>query len=175
MPTSDNPQIRLAKLADSSAIARIYNNYILKTTITFEEAPIARQVFEERLAALLSAGFPWLIVESGGKVAGFAYASPWKDRQGYRFSVETSIYLEPSYLGGGLGTLLYRTLMDELRQRGMVHSVIGGIALPNEASVRLHEKLGFRKVAHFSEVGFKFDRWIDVGYWQLALSPSTPG
>jgi len=170
MPISDNPQIRLAKLPDSSAIARIYNNYITNTTITFEEVPIARQVFEERLAALLSAGLPWLIIESGGKVVGFAYASPWKDRRGYRFSVETSIYLEPDYLGGGLGTLLYRSLLDELRQRGVVHSLIGGIALPNEASVRLHEKLGFKKVAHFSEVGYKFDRWIDVGYWQLLLS-----
>lgn len=169
MPISDNPQIRLAKLPDSGAIARIYNNYITNTTKTFEEVPIARQVFEERLAALLSAGLPWLIIESGGKVVGFAYASPWKDRRGYRFSVETSIYLEPDYLGGGLGTLLYRSLLDELRQRGMVHSLIGGIALPNEASVRLHEKLGFKKVAHFSEVGYKFDRWIDVGYWQLIL------
>lgn len=168
MPNSANPQLRLAKLSDSGAIARIYNNYILNTAITFEEEPIARQVFEERLAAILSAGLPWLVIESGDQIAGFAYASPWKDRRGYRFSVESSIYLEPPYLGRGLGSLLYAALLDHLRNLP-VHAVIGGIALPNDASVRLHEKLGFRKVAHFSEVGFKFNRWIDVGYWQLNL------
>jgi phosphinothricin acetyltransferase len=174
MPKSENPQIRLANLSDTGAIAGIYNNYILNTAITFEEEPIARQVFADRLAAVLSASLPWLVIVSGEQVAGFAYASPWKDRRGYRFSVESSIYLESAIQGRGLGTLLYSALLDHLRQLP-VHTVIGGIALPNAASVRLHEKLGFTKVAHFSEAGYKFKRWIDVGYWQLLLPLSETG
>ena len=79
------------------------------------------------------------------------------------------MYLHPEHLGHGWGSLLYAALLDDLRQLP-IHTVIGGVALPNAASVRLHEKLGFRKVAHFSEVGLKFGRWIDVGYWQLLLN-----
>jgi len=101
-------------------------------------------------------------------VAGYAYATKWRVRPAYRHSVESSIYLDQSCAGRGLGQLLYAALLDELRRREL-HLVIGGIAQPNEASVRLHEKLGFRKVAMFSEVGMKFGRWVDVGYWELHL------
>jgi len=166
--------IRPAQPADAAAIARIYNHYIQNTIITFEEEPVAASEMAVRLAAVSSVSLPWLLVESSGQVAGFAYASPWKSRSGYRYSVESTIYLDPARSGFGLGTLLYAALLDDLRQRPL-HLVVGGIALPNAASVRLHEKLGFRKVAHFSQVGFKFGRWIDVGYWQLTLNPSTPG
>ena len=94
-----------------------------------------------RLAGVTSAGLPWLVVESGGEVAGYAYASPWKSRRGYRFSVESSVYLHPAQLGQGCGTRLYAALLDELRQLP-IHTVIGGVALPNAASVHLHEKCG---------------------------------
>ncbi len=99
---------------------------------------------------------------------GYAYATPWKARSAYRFSVEVSAYIDAASTGRGTGSLLYRHLLSALRTREM-HLVIAGISLPNETSVAFHEKSGFRKVAHFAEVGFKFGKWIDVGYWQRAL------
>jgi phosphinothricin acetyltransferase len=101
-------------------------------------------------------------------VQGFAYASKWKGRCAYRYSVESTAYLADCSTGRGIGTRLYEALFTELRKSKM-HVVMAGIALPNDASIALHEKLGFEKVAHFREVGWKFGKWIDVGYWQLLL------
>jgi phosphinothricin acetyltransferase len=122
----------------------------------------------KRIADLQSQTLPWLVAEKDGSVIGFAYATPWKTRSAYRFSVEITVYLAPGHGRNGVGSALYQQLFEHLRARG-AHSVIGGIALPNDASVALHEKFGLSKVAHFHEVGFKFGRWIDVGYWQLTL------
>jgi phosphinothricin acetyltransferase len=117
----------------------------------------------------VSAVLPWLVHEdAAGRVTGYAYATKWRVRSAYRFSAETSVYVAPGQGGQGIGSALYTALLAALRQRG-VHMAIGGIAQPNPASVALHERLGFVKVAHFSEVGRKFDRWIDVGYWELRL------
>jgi L-amino acid N-acyltransferase YncA len=169
MPDPASTFIRPAEVSDTADFARIYNHYIQNTIISFEEEPVPTAEMAARLATVVTANLPWLTIESGGQVSGFAYASPWKKRSAYRFSAESTIYLHPDQAGLGLGTLLYGALLDELRQHPL-HIVIGGIALPNPASVRLHEKLGFRKVAHFSQVGFKFGAWIDVGYWELALA-----
>lgn len=157
--------IRPATPSDGDALARIYNHYVTQTIVTFEEEPVAPAEMASRLQEVLSAKLPWLVAEQDGQVVGYAYASKWKGRVGYRFSCESTVYLEPGRTGGGLGTKLYEQLFSALQARGL-HAVIGGIALPNDASVALHEKLGMRKVAHFPEVGFKFGRWIDVGYWQ---------
>jgi L-amino acid N-acyltransferase YncA len=113
-------------------------------------------------------GLPWLIWEEDGKVRGFAHASKWKGRCAYRYSLESTVYLDPAAIGKGIGSQLYQLRLAELRQRGM-HTVLAGISLPNEASVALHERFGFQKVAHFKEVGRKFEKWIDLGYWQLFL------
>lgn len=121
-----------------------------------------------RLEEVRSAALPWLVAEEGGEAAGYAYATPWRARTGYRFSVEITVYLAPGQAGRGIGSRLYGELFPMLQAR-RIHAVMGGIALPNEASVALHEKFGMRKVAHFEAVGFKFDRWIDVGYWQRTL------
>ena len=160
--------IRPATQTDSIAIARIYNHYIRNTAITFEEEPVASSEIAGRIGKVLSTPLPYLVAAPGDQVVGYAYASRWHERSAYRFSVETTIYLDPEHLGDGLGTRLYTVLLDQLKDRGL-HSAIGGIALPNPASIALHESLGFRKVAHYREVGFKFDRWIDVGYWQRVL------
>jgi len=160
--------IRPAQPSDAEAIARIYNYYILNTVITFEEQPITAQDMAQRMLQITAENLPWLVAESAGGIAGYAYASRWKDRSAYRYSVESTVYLDAEARGMGYGSQLYGALLADLRQ-GEVHVVIGGIALPNEASVRLHEKLGFRKVAHFKEVGYKFGRWIDVGYWELSI------
>jgi phosphinothricin acetyltransferase len=158
--------IRPALPGDAEDIARIYNHYILNTVISFEEQVVPPQAIQDRLQEVQAASLPWLVAESSGSVIGYAYASRWKERSAYRYSVESAIYLDPAARGVGHGTRLYTALLTDLRQR-KVHTVIGGIALPNPASVRLHEKFGFQKVAHFKEVGYKFGQWVDVGYWQL--------
>jgi L-amino acid N-acyltransferase YncA len=116
----------------------------------------------------VTARFPWLVADEGGAIVGYAYATPWKPRSAYRFSVESTVYVAPDHMGRGVGTALYRELIDALRRLG-VHCTVGGIALPNSASIALHEKLGFRKIGQFVEIGRKFDRWVDVGYWELSL------
>lgn len=166
MPTT---HIRPASPADAAAICAIYNHYVTATTITFEEDPVAGPDMAQRIVDVEAAGLPWLVAEAGGKVVGYAYATKWRVRPAYRYSVESTVYVDRTFVGQGAGRALYAVLLDELRRRGL-HIVIGGIALPNEGSVGLHEALGFRKVAHFSEVGMKFGRWIDVGYWQLNLA-----
>lgn len=160
--------VRPALPADAAAICAIYNYYVATTTITFEEDPVAEPDMAQRIADVEAAGLPWLVAEAGGKVVGYAYATKWRARPAYRHSVESTVYVDAACVGQGVGRALYAALLDELRGRGL-HVVIGGIALPNAGSVGLHEALGFRKVARFSEVGMKFGRWIDVGYWQLNL------
>lgn len=161
--------IRPALPSDASAIAGIYNHYILNTTISFEELPVDAADIVQRMASVHAAGLPYLVAEEDGRVSGYAYATAWRARPAYRTSVETSVYLRNDMQARGTGTRLYRSLLDQLGRDGY-HLAIGGIAQPNAASVGLHEKLGFEKVAHFSEVGCKFGRWIDVGYWQMRLS-----
>jgi phosphinothricin acetyltransferase len=160
--------IRAATRSDSDGIARIYDHYVHNTTITFEEDPVPPDAIAYRIEKVASAGLPYLVIEQGDRFVGYAYASRWHERAAYRYSVETSIYLDPECLGLGHGTQLYATLLEQLRSRGL-HVAIGGIALPNPGSVALHEKLGFRIAAQYHEVGFKFGTWIDVGYWQLIL------
>lgn len=162
--------IRNAVPEDGAAIAAIYNHFVRDTTISFEEQDVTAADMAERIAGVQAAGLPWLVACDGELVLGWAYASKWRVRHAYRFSVESSVYLAPSAAGRGLGSTLYRELLARLGAAG-VHLVIGGIALPNPASIALHEKFGFEKVAHFKEVGFKFDAWRDVGYWQLVLKP----
>jgi L-amino acid N-acyltransferase YncA len=159
--------IRACTAADAAALCAIYNHYVLETVITFEETPVATTEMAQRIADV-TARFPWLVAEEGGTVVGYAYATPWKARSAYRFSVESTVYVAPGQMGRGVGTALYRELSDALRTLG-VHCVVGGIALPNAASIALHEKLGFRKIGQFVEIGRKFDRWVDVGYWELIL------
>ncbi len=161
--------IRVATVRDAESIASIYNHFVLTTSISFEEAEVPEMEMAGRIADLQAASLPWLVAELDGVVAGYAYATKWRVRHAYRFSVETTVYLAPDQAGKGIGTALYEALLKRLRDGGY-HLAIGGIALPNAASVALHEKLGFEKVAQFNEVGFKFDRWTDVGYWQLVLA-----
>lgn len=161
--------IRPASDGDAPYIAAIYNPYVAGTSISFEEQSISAHEMLQRIHEVRGASLPYLVLENAeSAVIGYAYASKWKGRCAYRFSVETSIYLAESAVGQGFGAQLYRALLDQLRAT-QVHLAIAGIALPNHASIALHERLGFEKAAHFKEVGFKFGKWVDVGYWQLAL------
>ena len=167
---TENPRliIRPAVAADGEALARIYNPYIHDTVVTFEEEPVSGPAMAARVAEVASLSLPWLVAERAGRVLGYAYATRWKTRASYRYSSETTVYLEPGQSGNGYGYQLYVALLEALRAAG-IHAAIGGIALPNAASIALHEKLGFAKVALFPEVGFKLGRWVDVGYWQKLL------
>jgi len=159
--------IRPATKADAAAICEIYNHYVLTTTISFELEAVSVEEMAQRVVEV-SALFPWLVYEEDGRILGYAYATKWKARKAYQQSVESSVYMAKDSGGKGVGTQLYRALLVELKARG-VHAVMGGIAQPNAGSVALHEKMGFVKVAHFKQVGRKFDQWIDVAYWQLIL------
>ena len=159
--------LRTGTSFDAAQICAIYNLYVRDTVITFEETPVAVDDMARRIADVTER-WPWLVWEEDGAVVGYAYAAAWKARSAYRQSVETTIYLAPQSAGRGIGSRLYGALIDELRVRG-AHCIIGGIALPNPASIALHEKLGFVKIGQFHEVGLKFGRWVDVGYWELLL------
>lgn len=162
--------IRPAGSNDLEAITAIYNHYIDNTVVTFEEVGITPEQMSERINAITSSSLPWLVAELSGQVAGYAYAGKFHNRSAYRFTVEATIYLAHSLSGKGIGSKLYSELLSTLKQQNL-HSVIGIIALPNQASVALHEKFGFKQIGHFQEVGFKFNNWQDVGYWQLTLNP----
>jgi L-amino acid N-acyltransferase YncA len=163
-----HPTIQTAEPSDASAIAAIYNHYVMETVITFEEEPVSDTEMAQRIQDVRATSLPWLVAKENGQILGYAYASPWKSRSAYRFSVEVTAYAAVGRVGHGIGSLLYSNLFSILETLD-VHAVIGGIALPNDASIALHEKFGLAKVAHFQQVGFKFNRWIDVGYWELIL------
>jgi phosphinothricin acetyltransferase len=154
--------------ADAAGIAAIYNHYVAHTVVTFEEEAVSADEIARRMEDVRSASLPWLVADQAGRIAGYAYASKWRARSAYRFSTEITVYLGPEDGGRGIGSALYDELFPMLRARGL-HVVIGGIALPNDASVALHEKFGMKKVAHFAEVGFKFGKWVDVGFWECTL------
>jgi len=159
--------VRPAKLEDAAQISDIYNYYIINTTVTFEKTPISAEDMKERIEKT-TVKYPWLVIEVDNMIQGYAYATEWKPRGAYRHSVESTVYLRHGQSGTGYGSQLYGKLIEVLEHLN-VHTVIGGIAQPNEGSIALHEKFGFKKVAHFKEVGYKFDEWVDVAYWQLIL------
>lgn len=161
--------IRAANAGDGAAVADVYNGYVLDTIVTFEEKPVSAAEMARRIEAV-STAHDWLLLERDGSLLGYAYAGPFHARAAYRFATESTIYLRQGLGGKGHGTRLYRELVDRTLARG-TRTLVGVIALPNEASTRLHEKLGFVKVGHLRRVGRKLGRWVDVGYWQLDGSP----
>lgn len=157
--------------SDFDAIATITNHYIQKTAIHFGYEPVTadelQQTWREGLAV-----YPWFTAANGSRVVGYAKAGAWRTRPAYRWTCEVGLYRAHDVHGHGLGTRLYSALIEELRARGF-HSAVGGIAIPNKASERLHEKLGFVRVGVFRESGHKLGSWHDTGFWQLMLQGST--
>ena len=163
------PSIRLATVRDAGAIAAIYRPYVEQSRISFEEdAPDADEIARR----LESPVHPWLVVEEDGRVLGYASTSPMRSRPAYRWSVESGIYLDPVAHGCGLGRRLLGAHLELLEGQGFV-TVIAGIALPNPASVALHERLGFALSGIERGVGFKLGEWVDVGRWQRDLAPRS--
>jgi L-amino acid N-acyltransferase YncA len=152
---------------DAAAICSIYNHYINSSFATFEETAVSTDEMRKRILNVTQ-HYPWLVMEDGNHITGYAYATRWKERASYRYSVEITAYVANGHLGKGIGKALYTELLPLLNTQGL-HAVMAGIALPNPASVALHEACGFRKVAHLQDIGCKLGQWIDVGYWQLIL------
>lgn len=161
--------IRNVEKKDIPAITSIYNYYIRQTVVTFDTEPLAEAEMEKRMIRITSA-FPYLVYEEEGVVGGYCYVHPWKSKEAYCHTAECTIYIHPDRRGKGIGRRLLEALLDRLRETTEIRAVISCITLPNEPSVRLHERLGFRKVSCFREVGRKFGRWLDVGDWELIIS-----
>lgn len=165
--------IRFAEPGDAAAIAALYAPFVEGSAVSLEdEAPTV----EEMAARIASGGdlYPWLVAEDAAGLAGFASASRFRPRQGYRFTVETSVYVAPDRQGAGLGRRLYAALIDLLVRQGFTQA-IAALTWPNEASAALHRTMGFERCGTYAQVGWKLDRWWDVSLWQRKLAPQrTP-
>ena len=159
--------IRPVKLTDAEQLANIYNYYILNSIATFEEEIISDEEMAKRIQKITKK-YPFIVFEENDKILGYAYGSEFHTRVAYNKTVESSVYLREQQKGKGLGSRLYDELIYQLREMEF-HSVVVLVSLPNEASVALHEKFKFKKVAELEQVGYKFAKWINVGYWQLIL------
>ena len=159
--------IRRAEPSDAAAIAAIYNEYIAHSVITFDTEPVSIGAMQTQISEL-SAHYPYFVYELDGQVVGYCYAHPWKRHAAYGHTYETTIYLAPGYDGRGFGRMLMEALIEACRQTGC-HALIACITADNTASFALHERLGFRAVSHFEQVGYKFGRWLDTVDYELVL------
>ncbi|NWA26443.1 N-acetyltransferase family protein [Pseudomonas gingeri] len=164
--------IRVAAPSDAAAIQAIYAPMVESTAISFELEPPTIAEMAHRIESTLLT-YPYLVAERDGQVLGYAYASQHRAREAYRWSVDVTVYIAPTVHRRGMGRALYEHLLPILESQGF-HAAYAGIALPNDGSVGLHEALGFEHIGTYAEVGFKHDKWHDVGYWRRALSGSTP-
>jgi len=164
--------IRAAEIErDAAACAAIYAPYVVEGPTSFEETAPGAAEMAERMRRT-TATHPWLVAEDGGQVVGYAYASPHRERAAYRWAVDVTVYVDPAHHRRGIGRQLYEHLCPLLRQQRF-HVACAGITLPNDASVRLHESLGFKQIGVYRNIGFKAASWRDVGWWQLQLLPAN--
>jgi len=163
--------IRTATAADLGRITEIYADAVTHGTASYELEPPGRAEMGSRFDALMAGGFPYLVAESEGAVLGYAYAGPFRPRPAYRFVVEDSVYVAPEAKGRGVGRLLMQGLIDAARAAGFrqIIAVIGD-GHADSASVRLHEKLGFRHSGRLEGSGYKHGRWLDTVFMQLSLN-----
>lgn len=165
-------RLRAATSEDAAAISEIYAPYVSASNVSFETEPPSPHEMQARIEAGHGL-YPWFVAENqAGEIAGYAYATAFRPRPAYRYAVETSVYVSPRHQGRGIGSSLYRSLLATLEAQGFAQA-IAAITLPNEASVRLHEALGFIAAGRYLQVGYKLGGWHDVGLWQRALAPAT--
>ena len=164
--------IRPAGEEDAAAIAAIYRPYVEDSPISFEEKAPEVDEMRRRLLGDRPGYYPWLVAEENGGLLGYATSSPFRTRPAYRWTVETGIYLAAEAQGRGIGRALLSALVELLERQGYV-AAIGAIALPNGASVALHEQLGFYHAGTYRQVGFKKGQWLDVGLWEKELAPRS--
>ncbi|MBD2339961.1 N-acetyltransferase [Calothrix sp. FACHB-156] len=159
--------IRLANEQDASPMLAIYAPIVRETTISFELEPPSETEFQQRIQNYQQQ-MPWLVCEIHGEIVGYAYASPYRTRAAYQWSVESSVYVSENHRRQGIAKALYMALLKLLQLQGF-YNVVAAIALPNPASIAVHEAVGFVPVGVFPKIGFKFGKWHDIGYWQLSL------
>src|SRR5258705_7530752 len=164
--------IRVAREADASAMLAIYAPYVRDTAISFETEPPSEEEFQGRVRATLEVGL-WLLCEAGGSVLGYAYAGRFHARDAYQWTIEVTAYVNADHPRKGVGLGLYTSLLGCLALQGFRRAV-GVIALPNPASVGLHERMGFAPAGVLRAVGYKHGRWHDVGWWQRVLGEHDP-
>jgi L-amino acid N-acyltransferase YncA len=157
---------------DGAACAAVYAPYVTSSPVTFETEPPGAAEMTERIEAVRAA-YPWLVLERDGRVAGYAYASLHRARAGYRWAADVAVYVDAAHHGTGAGRELYGVLIERLRGQ-RIRQLCAGIALPNAASVGLHESFGFELVGVYRNIGWKAGEWLDVGWWQLDLG-EQPG
>ena len=160
--------IRFVRADDSAALLRIYGEYI-DTPVTFECVLPSEQAFAERIAAI-SEEYPYLVCEAEGVIVGYAYAHRQREREAYQWNAELSVYLDRAYIRKGLGGRLYRILLDMLRVQG-IRNVYASVTVPNQASERLHESMGFVRLGTYHSTGYKAGRWHDVAWFERAIAP----
>ena len=166
-------QFRIATAEDAASLLGIYAPYITATAISFETTVPSIEEFGQRIEKCL-VKFPWIVCEIDGRLAGYAYASVHREREAYQWTCECSVYVSDGYQGRGIAMMLYETLLKILEMQGLVN-VYAGITLPNEASVKLHEKCGFVFFALYDNIGFKLGKWQKVGWWKRQLHNYTLG
>lgn len=157
---------------DAPACALIYAPYVRDTVISLEEQPPSDADMAGRIERITRT-HPWLVAEEDGGPIGYAYASPHRERASYRWAADVTVYIAATHHRRGIGRALYETLFDLLTQQGL-RMACAGVTLPNEASVRLHESLGFKPVGVYRRIGWKMGAWRDVGWWQLDLPSPDP-
>ncbi|MCL2329542.1 MAG: N-acetyltransferase family protein [Bacteroidetes bacterium] len=161
--------IRKVTLDDAYAICNIYNYYVEHTVIALDTILISEIEAKQRINDIINSGHLFYVGEINGKVIGFYHTQYWNNRCACTATVEESIFLDKDETGKGYGTQLFEHLLQHI-DKNTVHVLIASIAIPNESSVRLHEKFGFKQISHMKEIGRKFDQWRDVGHWQLILN-----
>ena len=160
--------IRIAKPNDAKGILEIYAPYISNTSFTFETEIPSVEEFAERIKTYLI-NWPWLVCEIDGKIAGYTYATKYRERVAYQWGVESSVYIHDDFQREGIARALYTALFDILKQQGF-NTVYAVINLPNEKSISLHERLGFHHFATYEKAGYKLGKWKNVGWWQLSIN-----
>jgi L-amino acid N-acyltransferase len=167
---STNITIREARETDLPQLLEIYNDIILNTTAVYDYEPHTMEMRKTWFQDKQQQGFPVFVAEAGGQIKGFSSMGPFRAWAAYKYSVENSVYVAASERGKGFGKLLISPLLESAKKLGM-HTIIAGIDASNEASIRLHNYFGFKEVACFKEVGWKFNRWLDLKFLQLILKP----
>lgn len=159
-----NMILRNAKPSDAISISKIYNYYVHNSIATFDEEEVAQAEFIQKIESS-DQTHPFFVAEQEGVIMGYAYAAMWNSRSAYRFSCMSSIYIHPEHQGKGLGRKLYQHLFDHLAEHTVFKRIVAGISLPNPASEKLHASFGFKPAGVHEKIGYKFGKWIDVGYY----------
>lgn len=159
--------IRPVNINDAQELLEMYNYYVINTTVNFDIEPLSLKTFTDKLN-IITADYPFIVLEENNEILGYAYGSRFRPRAAYNYVAESTVYVKHTAHGKQIGSKLYAELIKLLKETDL-HTVLGVLTIPNEASIKLHEKFGFEQVANLKEVGLKFGEWQNVGIWQLKL------